>query len=478
MLTITGPKCNNCLINYTKNKFTKSQLKLKNKRKCKQCVYKNNIGKENLFNIFKFWLIENNVKFDKLKIININSNQRSVITSQRAKPNTTLAKIPNKCIIALDNIQKSDIGQTLSKDSGISKHTIIALGLLHEKYKPDSYWKPYIDILPIKFSNIPLFYNQQDLDLLKGSLVDNMTKARHIQLKLQYEKIIKLGFKYTYTEFVWARTIVITRIFKFNRSPSISTTGLVPFADMLNHSNNPNTKWEFDYDINCFTIKNYKWSLKGREIFDTYGHKCNSRYLVNYGFTLQDNIEHNEASIFLPYSQLAGSLCKPSSFDCGFTNYNLLITHNKETKITKQKMYRFQVKIIPFDIPDYNKPIKCINKLFFIARLYCHEFGKLPEINIMETPISEGNEINAINLISKYAKIRLEEFGDIDEEKLIFENKQYTNIHNIAMIRIGEKTILNWYIGLSNFVNNYSIQKTKNNKIFKSYYNLYWKNKS
>ena len=327
------------------------------------------------------------------------------------------------------------------------------------------------------FLNIPLFYNQDNLNLLKGSLVDNMTKARHLQLKFQYEIIIKLGFKYTYTEFVWARTIVITRIFRFDRSETISTSGLVPFADMLNHNTKPSTKWEFDYDINCFTIKNYKWVLKGREIFDTYGYKCNSRYLVNYGFTLQDNIEYNEAAIFLPYSQLAGSLCKPASFDRGYTNYNILITHNKETKISKQKMYRFQVTIIPLDILDDNKKIKCINQLFFIARLYCHDFGKLPDINIAEIPISEENEINALNLISKYAKVRLSEFGDIDEEKLLINNKPYSNTYNIATVRQNEKTVLNWYIELCNFVNNFSIQLTKNNSIFKSYYKLYWKNK-
>ena len=41
---------------------------------------------------------------------------------------------------------------------------------------------------------------------------------------------------------------------------------------------------------------------KGQEVFDSYGIKCNSRFLLNYGFTVENN-EDNEYKIILTLNE-------------------------------------------------------------------------------------------------------------------------------------------------------------------------------
>lgn len=72
----------------------------------------------------------------------------------------------------------------LAKDSDICKklvatgcrlrstHSYLASFLLEEKkYIAKSYWKSYIDILPINFDSIPIFFGAEELKYLKGSFV-------------------------------------------------------------------------------------------------------------------------------------------------------------------------------------------------------------------------------------------------------------------------------------------------------------------
>lgn len=43
------------------------------------------------------------------------------------------------------------------------------VALLYERQNPQSYWKPYLDIIPDEFPTIPLFWSDDELDLLRGT---------------------------------------------------------------------------------------------------------------------------------------------------------------------------------------------------------------------------------------------------------------------------------------------------------------------
>lgn len=97
------------------------------------------------------------------------------------------------------------------------------------------------------------------------------------------------------------RLLVCSRVFGIMMD-RVKTDAMVPLADMLNHHIPKQTSWYYCDRSRGFIIQSMKDIPLGAEIFDSYGQKCNSRFLLNYGFTLPSNI-HNE--VVLP------SLCRP-----------------------------------------------------------------------------------------------------------------------------------------------------------------------
>lgn len=68
-------------------------------------------------------------------------------------------------------------------------------------------------------------------------------------------------------------------------------TAMVPLADMLNHFRPRETSWTFDNRQQGFTITSLK-NLGGNcQVMDSYGKKCNSKFLLHYGFTIEQNRE-------------------------------------------------------------------------------------------------------------------------------------------------------------------------------------------
>ena len=67
------------------------------------------------------------------------------------------------------------------------------------------------------------------------------------------------------------------------------TDALVPFADLLNHRRPRQTQWFFDDEKDAFIVQAVEDINIGQEIFDSYGKKTNYRFLLNYGFTLENN---------------------------------------------------------------------------------------------------------------------------------------------------------------------------------------------
>ena len=69
---------------------------------------------------------------------------------------------------------------------------------------------------------------------------------------------------------------------------------------MLNHHNEKQTTWEYYDSKNGFVISALREIRKGEQIFDSYGNKWNSRFLLNYGFYLMGNERYNEVELVVP----------------------------------------------------------------------------------------------------------------------------------------------------------------------------------
>ena len=84
------------------------------------------------------------------------------------------------------------------------------------------------------------------------------------------------------------RMMIASRIFGIQIDGK-NTDALVAYADMLNHKRPRQTSWYYCDDRKGFVIDSLTAIKRGEQIYDSYGKKCNSRFLLNYGFINLNN---------------------------------------------------------------------------------------------------------------------------------------------------------------------------------------------
>lgn len=166
--------------------------------------------------------------------------------------------------------------------------------MLIDRKNPDSFFKPYYDILPPTLQNMPIFWSPEELKFLEGSYLLHQIEERNTAIENDYAALCSLDPEFvhicTLDEFKWARMCVCSRNFGLIIN-GVRTAALVPYADMLNHYRPRETKWQFDDSLQSFTITSIEQIRAGAQVYDSYGQKCNHRFLLNYGFSVENNVE-------------------------------------------------------------------------------------------------------------------------------------------------------------------------------------------
>lgn len=231
--------------------------------------------------------------------ISEDSEMRGVHAKIDIPTDTICVAIPKKCLITVEMGQATEIGQIILKsdlDLDAPKHIFLMIYLLWDRKVngEKSFFKPYYDILPKTLSNIPIFWSDQELQYLKGSYLLTQIKDRLEAITEDYYSICEVAPQLkniaTLDEFKWARMCVCSRNFGL-QIDGHRTSALVPHADMLNHHRPRETKWSYDDELQAFTITTLQPIVAGSQVYDSYGQKCNHRFLLNYGFAVEDNSE-------------------------------------------------------------------------------------------------------------------------------------------------------------------------------------------
>jgi len=227
------------------------------------------------------------------------SEMRGVHARCTIPPNTVCVAVPRKCLITVEMGQATDIGQAILNsdlDLDAPKHIFLMVFLLWDRKVngAKSFFKPYYDILPKTLHNMPIFWSDEELSYLDGSYLLAQIADRNDAITDDYHAICEVAPELadvaTLDEFKWARMCVCSRNFGL-QIDGHRTSALVPHADMLNHYRPRETKWTFDDERQAFTITTLQTIPSGAQVYDSYGQKCNHRFLLNYGFAVEDNRE-------------------------------------------------------------------------------------------------------------------------------------------------------------------------------------------
>jgi len=401
------------------------------------------------FDVLIKWLKAGGAKFPHLLMKFYTVDYRGVHAKKRIEEGEIILEVPLPMIITSDAAHAGKICQAIKASGYImrSDHSWLASHLLQEKYDPLSYHKPYIDCLPVHYRNMPTFFEPDELSYLSGSFSLKMIRDRQASLKMEYDGICAAYpefKKYHHLDFFWARFAVITRIFGFEVKGT-KTDGLVAMADMLNHKHPNETTWNFDDSRNAFTITTTKRILKGAQIYDSYGRKCNSRFFVNYGFSLEQN-EDNQAVIqyVLPKEDPQFVIkAKLLNINAAGASKRFQIPFEHKEKVTRRCMTYLRIAHATLE-----ELLPLVKK------------GSFEKILAEPGPVSARNETEVIKTVAEMAKHSLSLFSTslADDNKMLAdpEKKLTMNIRNCLLMRRGEKEVLQAYVDLAEHVSKVS----------------------
>ena len=431
---------------YSENKNKNKRLKGLIEKNKKELIHKSKKYKSYpLYVKFLRELYKYNSFFPKLEIHFYTNDYRGVLAKSNIKKEEIIMTIPKECLISLETVFDTEYGKKIEefmfKELNSPKHCLLTSFLLYEENNPK--YKYYFDLLPHDFSNFPIFYTSKELEYLKGSPFLYQILEKKEDMKSDYAILCKYlpDFKqFSYLKFCQARLLISSRIFGISINDN-KTDVLAPFADLLNHKRPRQTQWYYDDKLESFVIQATEDIQEGSEIFDSYGRKTNARFLLNYGFCLEDN-DTSEYIMKITFNENYPLFEEKKNF---FQNeYELVRSFNLNNNFYESQIIEILsfLRFILFD-GDINELYNAINSS---ENIYNEEVT-LTFYYIQ--PISKELEIKVLKHFSLLCRRALGKYPTTFEEdqNLLKSKKNISfNLRNCLLLLMSEKTVLSYFI--------------------------------
>ena len=390
-------------------------------------------------------LYKYNSFFPKLEIHFYTDDYRGVLAKNNIVKDEIIMTIPRECLISLETAFETDYGKKIEefmyKELNSPKHCLLTSFLLYEEKNPK--YKYYFDLLPKDFSNFPIFYTNKELEYLKGSPFLLQILEKKEDMKSDYAKLCEYlpDFRqFSYLKFCQARLLISSRIFGISINDN-KTDVLAPFADLLNHKRPRQTQWYYDDKLESFVIQATEDIKEGNEIFDSYGRKTNARFLLNYGFCLEDN-DTSEFLITVNFNENYPLYEEKKKF---FQNeYELVRRFNLNNNFYESQIIELLsfLRFILFE-GDINE---LYNAISTSDNIYNEE---VPLTFYYIQPITKELEIKVLKHLGLLCRRALGKYPTTFEEdlNLIKSKKNISfNLRNCLYLLMSEKTVLSYFI--------------------------------
>jgi len=390
-------------------------------------------------------LYKYNSFFPKLEIHFYTDDYRGVLAKSNILKDEIIMTIPKDCLISLETVLETSygkkIGEFMYNELNSPKHCLLSSFLLYEEKNPK--YRYYFDLLPKDFSNFPIFYTNKELEYLKGSPFLSQILEKKEDMKNDYQKLCEYlpDFKqFSYLKFIEARVLISSRIFGIAIKEN-KTDVLAPFADLLNHKRPRQTQWYFDDNLQSFVIQATENIKEGSEIFDSYGKKTNARFLLNYGFCLDDN-DTSEYLLTVDFNDTYPLFDLKKNF---FQNeYELVRTFNLNNNFYESQIIELLsfLRFILFD-GDINDLYNAIDSS---ENIY-NEDAPLTFYYI--PPITKDLEIQVLKHLHLLCRKALAKYPTtFEQDQNLYQTKKNIsfNLRNCLLLLMSEKTVLSYFI--------------------------------
>jgi SET domain-containing protein 6 len=239
----------------------------------------------------------------------------ALLANNNIRENTRLFMIPHNMVLGQET---SELTKKIGENELFSEFDTwnkLIVTIMWEFTYSESLWRPYLDILPLSL-NTPLFWNNEDLEWLKGTDVEKMIGYERIKSDFE-EKVIPFldafpdHFDKNIHNFeMYRRFGSIVMAYSFTKPDGEIV--MMPMADMLNHKTGFNNARLFiqneSSENSPYEMKAISNISKGSEIFNTYGDLGNSDLLRKYGFV--DGLDNPHNIVTIPLQLVEDTISK------------------------------------------------------------------------------------------------------------------------------------------------------------------------
>nr|XP_039260368.1 actin-histidine N-methyltransferase-like [Styela clava] len=283
-------------------------------------------NREEKLPLFVDWLKLNGVNMQDIVLENYGGEYGiGVKAAKDIKMDDEILQVPYKLMLTSEKAEESYLVDLIKSRKMLIEMPNISLALyLHcERLNPESFYKPYIDVLPKEY-NTTLYFSPNEMEALKGTSAFSTAISQYKSIARQYgmffnlmhggtampevEKIpLTAKNEFTYDAYRWAVASVSTRLNRIailtkeekqelckhggschDHHAKDSTLALIPMWDMINHSLG---QISTDCDPTLKVCKSYAMQdfKSGEQIKIFYGARSNVGFLVYNGFVVENN---------------------------------------------------------------------------------------------------------------------------------------------------------------------------------------------
>jgi len=223
------------------------------------------------------WLNQNGSWVNPKMEIRSEGENGNGIWTRESITNEDLFNISNNCLLNADNS-----GLTFIDPNFLDHRQKTVVALLFEMNKPDSFWKPYLDLLPgfNSFESHPIYQvvrgNFPKISLLINHYIENAhTEYQKFREKFEmYRTANGILLEVSDDDILYAYLLTVSRMW--------TGIGIVPVADLLQHSNRSNISLNRTGQV-C-NMKSQDTIPAGHPIFDNYLLNDDIMLYINFGF--------------------------------------------------------------------------------------------------------------------------------------------------------------------------------------------------
>jgi hypothetical protein len=280
----------------------------------------------------------------KISVVNLPEDEcsRGVVCNEDLPENFVFLKLPASLLLNSSNSLNFQTHIKTKSGFNVSDWAPLAVSIVLEQTDSNSFWKPYLDILPPQIE-LPCLWPPEDLDFLKSAKIFKAIQRDFSRIERKIALLLK-DTTFVGTENIWReyrKACSVISSYSFCDGKIVS---MVPFADLLNHRTGLNNARLF-FKRDGLVMKTIKSCKRGDQLYNTYGDLGNSELLLQYGFIDSDN----------PFTQISVSI---KELVRAAKLHNLEIRKPKRiARLIKERFF--------FDLNDHNQFVQISKDLLF-----------------------------------------------------------------------------------------------------------------